>query len=146
MNAHSWAFTFLLKGEIMAKIGKLTIIRGAAELVASAGTGVVIGNLVKATTPYDLNRVQRVLVAVGGYTLGGVLSDLSAKYISNQIQSYADKLSSVLHREDEDVIVVEESPTIDGIPAEDFEKPARTRSNFETPESEEGDESENADN
>lgn len=130
----------------MAKINKLAILKGAAELVASAGTGIVVGNLVKATTPYDLNRLQRVLVGVGSYTLGGVLSDLSAKYIASQIQTYADKLDEILHpvvpveADPDDVVVFEESKTVDGIPAKDFGKPENHRGNFVEPDSEENDE------
>lgn len=81
----------------MPKISKLSIVAGVAELVASAGSAAVVGNLVKATTPYDLNKFQKGLVAVGGYVIGGVLSDLSAKYIRAQIEEYATKARAVFN-------------------------------------------------
>lgn len=82
------------------KISKLALFKGVAELAVSAGTGVVIGNLVKATTPYDISKVQKVLIGIGGYGLSGALSDITAKYVGSQIDSYGDKLKRLLHPED----------------------------------------------
>lgn len=79
------------------KINILGIVKGVAELAVSAGVGVVVGNLVKATTPFDSGRIHKITVAVGGYALGGVLGDLSAKYISSQIDGYAERVNEIIH-------------------------------------------------
>lgn len=81
----------------MQKVSKLALVGGVAELVAGAGASVVVGNLVKATTPYDAGRLQKVMVSIGGYAIGGVLSDLSAKYVRSQIDAYGEKLRSVFN-------------------------------------------------
>lgn len=97
------------------KINILGIVKGVAELAVSAGVGVVVGNLVKATTPFDSGRIHKITVAVGGYALGGVLGDLSAKYISSQIDGYAERVSEIIHPSEE---VKEAAETI----GEDFVK------------------------
>lgn len=79
------------------KVNILGIIKGVSELAVSAGVGVVVGNMVKATTPYDLNKFQKVMVAVGGFGLSGVLGDLSAKHISKQIDGYAERVNEIFH-------------------------------------------------
>ena len=79
------------------KINILSVVKGVAELAISAGVGVVVGNLVKATTPYDLNKFQKVMVGIGGYGVGAVLGDLSAKHISAQIDDYAVRLDELIH-------------------------------------------------
>lgn len=79
------------------KINVLGIVKGVSELVVSAGAGVVVGNLVRATTPYDLSKVQKVMVGVGGYAVGAVLGDLSAKYVSAQIDGYAERINEIIH-------------------------------------------------
>jgi hypothetical protein len=90
----------LERGNSMSnEITKLGVFKGVVELAASAGVGMIVGNLVKATTPYDVNKVQRVLLGVGGYAMGGMLSDLSAKYIGSQIDGYAAKFDAMIHPE-----------------------------------------------
>lgn len=83
------------------KINVLGIVKGVSELVVSAGAGVVVGNLVRATTPYDLSKFQKVMVGVGGYAIGAVLGDLSAKYVSAQIDGYAERISEIIHPSEE---------------------------------------------
>lgn len=81
----------------MSEINTVGIIKGVAEFAASAGAGIVVGNLIKATTPDDVTRFQKVLVGIGAYTIGGVLSSLSGKYIANEIQGVADKIEALRH-------------------------------------------------
>lgn len=89
------------------KINILGVVKGVAELAVSAGVGVVVGNLVRATTPYDTSKVQKVMVGIGSYAVGGVLGDLSAKYISGQIDEYAARVQEIFHPEvDEEAVEV----------------------------------------
>lgn len=81
----------------MEKISKLAILKGVAELAVTAGVGVIVGNLVRATTPLESSRVTKILVTVGGYGLTGVLGDLSGKYVANQIDTYGTKFRDLLH-------------------------------------------------
>lgn len=82
-------------------INPVVIVKGVLELAASAGTGIVVGNLVKATTPDDISKFQKVMIGIGSYTIGAVLSDLSAKHISSTVDNYNEKLQAILHPESE---------------------------------------------
>jgi hypothetical protein len=98
----------------MNKISPVSILAGVAELAASAGAGLVVGNLVKATTPDNLSKVNKVLLVIGSYTIGGVLSDLSSMYARNKIEVYSEKVASVFRTPSEDsdeavLVVTEES-------------------------------------
>jgi hypothetical protein len=92
----------------MEKISKLGILKGVAELAITAGVGVIVGNLVRATTPVESSRVTKVLVTVGGYGLTGVLGDLSGKYVANQIDNYGTKFRDLLHPVQEDAEEISE--------------------------------------
>lgn len=81
----------------MEKINILGVLKGVTELAVSAGVGVIVGNLVKATTPEDTSRYTKVLTAIGGYGLAGVLGDLAAKHVSSSIDGYSEKVHSILH-------------------------------------------------
>jgi hypothetical protein len=85
----------------MEKINKLALFKGAVEFAISAGVGIIVGNLVKATTPPDIGRFQKIVVAIGSYGLTVVLGDISAKHISEQIDSYAEKVNNLLNPSDE---------------------------------------------
>lgn len=78
-------------------ISKLAILKGVAELSITAGVGVIVGNLVRATTPVESSRITKILVTIGGYGLTGVLGDLSGKYVANQIDTYGNKFKDLLH-------------------------------------------------
>lgn len=91
------------------KINVLGIVKGVTGFVASTGAGVVVGNLVRATTPHDLGKVQKILVGVGGYTIGAVLGDLSAKYINDQIDGYAQRINEIIHPDEETIEAVEDA-------------------------------------
>lgn len=83
------------------KINILGIVKSVTGLAAGTGAGVIVGNLVKATTPDDLGKVQKVLVGIGGYTISAVLGDLSAKYVNDQIDGYAERLNEIIHPSEE---------------------------------------------
>jgi hypothetical protein len=86
------------------KINILGVVKNVAELAVSASVGVVVGNFVRATTPYDSGKVQKIMVGIGSYAVTGVLGDLSAKYITGQIDEYAARVKDIFHPE------VEEEP------------------------------------
>ena len=52
---------------------------------ASMGVGQVVNNVVKATIPNDLNKMQKVFTSIGAAALGGLLGKLAADEIENQL-------------------------------------------------------------
>lgn len=109
----------------MEKISKLTVGIGIAQMVVSAGVGVVVGNFVKATTPVDSTRLHRLLVGIGTYSISAVLGDLAADHVSSQINAYAQRVDEILHptteaKEGDYVLKVRESKADE--PLSDWER------------------------
>jgi hypothetical protein len=117
----------------MASINKLALVKGAAELVTAAGVSAIVGNLVRATTPDDINKFQKVVIGIGGYSLAAVLGGLSGKYIADQIDDYATTIQGILKSgtiveievapEDKDVDPEVEAAPVEPAPAKKTTKP-----------------------
>lgn len=76
-------------------MNKLNIVKQAAELLVSMGTGAIVGNAVKLTTPAEVSKVQRVTIAIGSFALSAMISDAVGKYASNQIEQVAEQVSNL---------------------------------------------------
>lgn len=63
----------------------LPFVKLGASMIASFGTGTIVGNAVKFTTPDNINRAQKILIAVGSIALSGVAGDAVGKYVSEDI-------------------------------------------------------------
>lgn len=83
------------------------IIKLAASGVTALGTGAVVGNLVKATTPTDISKVQKVIATAGSFVVGGVLADLASRYVEGEIQQIADAIT--LARQTKSTVNLKES-------------------------------------
>lgn len=57
---------------------------------ASLGTGAIIGNLVKATTPADLRLMPKIFIGTGTTVLGMMVGDMVSKYVEEQIDTIVD--------------------------------------------------------
>ena len=68
----------------------LPIVKLVAEGIASIGVGHVVSNAIKATTPEDLTRYQRVAVGVGSVVIGGIASKAASNYASGTITEIVD--------------------------------------------------------
>lgn len=82
----------------------MDIIKSAVTLIASVGVGAVVTNAVKATTPDNLNTINKISVLVGTAVAAHAISDVASKYTSEQIDEMAkyakiakDKLSKKKH-------------------------------------------------
>lgn len=84
------AMNTLLKGINTMNILNLT--KGIAGAAVSLGVGTVVGNAVKATTPGDITKYQKVVVAIGGLALTGLVSELAANRTEDKIDELSDTL------------------------------------------------------
>lgn len=67
------------------------------QMAASSGTGLIVGNLVKATTPDDISRIMKLRLAVGGWALAGTLGGLVAGHVGKQIDQTEDSFNKIFH-------------------------------------------------
>ena len=65
----------------------LKIAKPITSLAASYSTGVVVKNVVMATTPRDLGKYQKLAVQAGGFFIGGAVGGVIAERIDNQFDN-----------------------------------------------------------
>lgn len=65
---------------------KKSLLRVGLGFVASAGAQEVVGNVIKSTTPSDLNKYKKGLVVVGTFVISGMIGDAAVRYVDRQIE------------------------------------------------------------
>lgn len=71
------------------------IVKPAVTLIASVGVGVVVSNVVKSSTPVDVNLLNKVLIGAGSFALTTVIADAATKSINAQIDEISSAVSTV---------------------------------------------------
>src|SRR5690606_40920686 len=67
-----------LKGRPMQT---LHILKSAATLIASSGVGAIVGNAIKASTPGDVTKLQKVTITVGSIALDRKSTRLNSSHV-----------------------------------------------------------------
>lgn len=73
----------------------LHILKSAATLIASSGVGAIVGNAIKASTPGDVTKLQKVTITVGSIALSGMIANQASKYTGEQIEEIATQLKAL---------------------------------------------------
>lgn len=60
--------------------------------VVSIGIGNIVGNIVKSTTPANLNTFNKVSIQIGAFVLSGAVSARAIEYMNNEIDSVVDQV------------------------------------------------------
>ena len=68
----------------------LPIAKAASNIVVSMGTGAVVTNAIKSTTPADIKTFQKVTIGVGGLVLSSMVGELASKYTETKIDGAMD--------------------------------------------------------
>ena len=63
----------------------LTVGKTAVSFITSLGVGVVITNVVKATTPKNGTIINQVLIGVGSFVLSGMVAEIASDYVNKEI-------------------------------------------------------------
>lgn len=63
---------------------KIDILKKVVTVIATVGVGAVVGNAVKATTPADLKIQQKIIVGIGAFVIGGMVSEQATKHTEQQ--------------------------------------------------------------
>lgn len=61
-----------------------------AGTAATAGSGVVINNVIKHCTPEDISTYEKVATYIGGAVLSGMVGKAASTYVEDGIQKMAD--------------------------------------------------------
>lgn len=76
-----------LKGVLI--MTKMELIKAAGELVVSVGVSMIVGNVIKATTPSNINIIKKVCIGAGGLVLGNIASDAATEYVEKRFDAAA---------------------------------------------------------
>lgn len=55
--------------------------------IVSIGVGNIVGNIVKATTPANLNTFNKLSIQVGTFVLSGMVAAQAVTYVNNEVDS-----------------------------------------------------------
>ncbi len=73
----------------------LKVIKPVTSLVAASATGLVVKNVITATTPADLGKYQTFMVKAGGFFVGGAVGGLVADHVERQFDIAIKAVESV---------------------------------------------------
>jgi hypothetical protein len=74
---------------------KLDIVKGVTGIIVGLGVGLIVGNAIKATTPDDIGKIGKILIGVGSFALGGILSGMAASHTEHMIDDYAKNIEKI---------------------------------------------------
>jgi hypothetical protein len=67
---------------------KIAVAKSVLRFIASIAVSAVINNAVKMNTPADADSVNRALTVVGGFIIGGMVSDKGADYALSMVEGF----------------------------------------------------------
>lgn len=73
----------------------LKLIKGATDLVVSIGAGAVVTNMVKATTPDDVKRLNGIAIKIGTVVISSMVGTAASSYASKSIDDAVDGIKQV---------------------------------------------------
>lgn len=73
----------------------MTIVRDIVGLTASLSVGMVVGNIVRATTPTNLSTASKVFVVIGSGVLGGIAGTKAVEWVDEQFDDFEAFVSNV---------------------------------------------------
>ena len=66
------------------------ILKWSAELIVTAGVGIIIDAAIERVLPYDMKRVKKIAAKVGGLAIIGVVSQAASDRTDELIDSFFD--------------------------------------------------------
>ncbi len=73
----------------------LNIAKAAVSIVTSTGVGVIVGNAIKASTPDNLTKFQKVSTTVGSIVLTSMVAGAASNYAGEQIEQTVTQLKTL---------------------------------------------------
>lgn len=85
-----------------------SIVKNTLSLTGSAGTGIIVANLITATTPPGTRLFARIAIMIGGAGLAGMLGEKVGVFIYDYVDAVAD-FGKAVKKDADDVITVVEN-------------------------------------
>lgn len=68
-------------------MNKIKVLKAGSKFIGTIGVGMIVRNIVKTTTPINMNIIQKVCIGVGGFALSGIIGDQAVDYIDKELDS-----------------------------------------------------------
>ena len=75
---------------------KLEMVKAGAQIVVSIGVGVVVGNVVKLSSPAGRNVLKNICVGAAGLVLSDMISDQACTHVETKIDAVAEQLKTAV--------------------------------------------------
>lgn len=75
---------------------KLEMVKEGAQIVVSIGVGVVVGNIVKISSPAGRNVLKNICVGAAGLVLSDMISNQACNHVETKIDAVADQLKEAV--------------------------------------------------
>lgn len=56
------------------------VVKGVISITTALSTGMIVGNVIRATTPTGLEKGTKIVIGVGSFFLGGMVGSKTAEY------------------------------------------------------------------
>lgn len=74
----------------------IQLLKAGAQLIVSVGTGSIVGNAIKATTPAHMSLIKKTCVSVGGLVISSMIADKASDYAGQQIDDAMDSIFGII--------------------------------------------------
>lgn len=78
-------------------MNKLDFIKTGVSIIVSAGTGSIVGNFIKHTTPINTKFITRFCINAGSFVLTSIAGDFAARYTEKKIDEGINMFDSHFH-------------------------------------------------
>lgn len=72
-----------------------SIIRPVMSVASGLGVGIIVGNAVAATTPANVGKLQKVLITIGAYGIGGLAGKVVSEHVDKDIVAIEDVVNQL---------------------------------------------------
>ncbi len=67
--------------------------------MVSVGTGVIVGNAIKTTTPVDIGSIKKICVYIGGGVIGNMIADKATEYATQKIDDTVETIGDFIKKD-----------------------------------------------
>ena len=75
---------------------KLEMVKAGAQIVVSIGVGLVVGNVVKLSSPAEQNVLKNICVGAAGLVLSDMVNDKACSHVETKIDDVANRLKEAV--------------------------------------------------
>ena len=74
----------------------MKIVKQVGGVIASVAVGVVVHHIIGATTPAGTNKIQKVLVGVGGMVLSSMIGEKASEHAEVMIDKTVEQVKTIV--------------------------------------------------